>query len=189
MKKTLVKTFFALAFLSGVASTLPPAFSRAPQDSIEKTEEQAKKEAERKEAIEKKQREANRKKGDLTFDDLKFEIERDGNFEPSMLTDDIKQFDKKTIKIRGFMLPTSVFQQTGIKQFVLVRDNQECCFGPGAMLYDCIFVEMDSGKTTTFTNRVVTIKGKFEIDTESEALRTPEGKHLGIYKMKVSEIK
>lgn len=142
---------------------------------------------ERKLAEDRKAREAARKRGEITFDDLKFDIEKGGEFLPEMITPEIESLNKKTLKLRGFILPTSVFQQSGIKQFVLVRDNQECCFGPGAALYDCVIVEMAPGKTANFSTRVVTVKGKLEIDSES--FRYPEGNHFAIYKMTAEEVK
>jgi len=138
-------------------------------------------------ADERKAREAARKRGEITFDDLKFEIEKDGEFKPEMITKSLKELDKKTFTIRGFILPTSVFQQSGIKQFVLVRDNQECCFGPGALLYDCVIIEMAAGKSTSFATRVVTVKGKLEIDPES--FRDPDGGCYAVYKMLAEEVK
>lgn len=142
---------------------------------------------ERKLAEDRKAREAARKRGEITFDDLKFDIEKGGEFKQEMITPEIEELNKKTLKLRGFILPTSVFQQSGIKQFVLVRDNQECCFGPGAALYDCVIVEMAPGKTANFSTRVVTVKGKLEIDSES--FRYPEGNHFAIYKMTAEEVK
>lgn len=120
---------------------------------------------------------------DLTFDDIKFDIEKDGRFKRDMLTKKIEGLDGKPIKIRGYILPS--FQQKGIKQFVLVRDNMECCFGPGAALYDCILVEMAEGKSASFTVRPVSVEGKFEI---SEFVG-PDGKHLAIYRMLGEEVK
>ncbi len=150
---------------------------------VEKTEPKS----ERQLASERKAREAARKNGEITFDDLKFEIEKGADFKPEMLTKEIKELDKKIVKLRGFILPTSVFQQAGIKQFVLVRDNQECCFGPGAAIYDCVIIEMAPGKTTNFATRVVTVKGKFEMDTTS--YQYPDGGYYAIYRMTAEEVK
>ncbi len=151
--------------------------------AVEKSAEEIQKEEE-----EAKIREANRKRGEYTFDDLKFDIERGGEFEKEMLTEIIHEAAKRpSLKIRGYILPTSVFQQTGIKQFVLVRDNQECCFGPGAMLYDCIMVEMAEGKTTKFSTRPVMVQGKFSLDTET--YRYPDGAHFAVFKMIATEVK
>lgn len=142
---------------------------------------------ERQKADERKAREAARKRGEMTFDDLKFDIEKGAEFKSEMITKNLRELDKKTFTLRGFILPTSVFQQSGIKQFVLVRDNQECCFGPGAAIYDCVWVEMAPGKSTNFATRVVTVKGKFEIDTES--FQDQGGVHYAIYKMTADEVK
>ena len=171
------------------ASTAKPLTTRPdPRKAIvpAKTEPKTEKEiAEELKAA--KARVAARKRGEITFDDLKFDIEKDGDFKPEMITEEVKELDKKTLTLRGFILPTSVFQQSGIKQFVLVRDNQECCFGPGAAIYDCIWVEMAPSKTTNFATRVVTVKGKFEIDTES--YQYPDGGYYAIYRMTADEAK
>lgn len=125
-------------------------------------------------------------KGDLTFDDIKFEIEKGGKFSRSLLTKDIEELDKKTFRIRGYILPASVFTQRGIEKFVLVRDNMECCFGPGAALYDSIMVQMEPGKTADFTTRPVAVRGKFEI---KELLYPDSDEHYSIYSMTATEVK
>lgn len=132
-------------------------------------------------------RTAAKSKGDITFDDIKFDIEKDGLFERKMLTPEIETLHKKTLRLRGYILPASVFQQTGIKKFVLVRDNQECCFGPGAALYDCVMIEMAEGKSANFTTRPVAVRGTFMIDSES--YQYPDGGHYAIYKMIATEVK
>jgi hypothetical protein len=93
---------------------------------------------------------------DITFDDIKFDIEKDAKFERSLFTPAIEELNGRSIRIRGYILPT--FQQSGIRNFVLVRDNMECCFGPGAAIYDCIIVDM-IGATAEFTTRPVTVEG------------------------------
>ncbi len=94
-----------------------------------------------------------------TFDDIKFEMKKEDKFKQRMLTDKINGLFDKTIRIRGYILPS--FKQNGLTQFVLVRDNMECCFGPGAALYDCIVVHMVEGHTASFSVRPVTVEGKF----------------------------
>ena len=78
-------------------------------------------------------------------------------FKREMLTEKIEKLDNQPIRIRGYILPS--FQQKGITQFVLVRDNMECCFGPGALLHDCMVVRMQPGKTTDFSIRPVAVTG------------------------------
>lgn len=100
---------------------------------------------------------------DLTFDNLEFDIEPDEDFERSMLTKEIEELDGKQVILRGFMLADSVFQRDGIEQFVLVRDNQECCFGPGAKVYHNVWVNMNEGKSTEFSFRPFKIEGVLSI--------------------------
>jgi hypothetical protein len=95
----------------------------------------------------------------VTFDDIKFEMKKDEKFKQKMLTEKITGLFDKNIRIRGYILPS--FKQTGLTQFVLVRDNMECCFGPGAALYDCIIVQMVEGHTANYSVRPVTVEGKF----------------------------
>lgn len=113
---------------------------------------------------------------DLTFDDIKFDIEPDAPFKRDMLPQAIEDLNGQKISIGGYMLPS--FQQRDIKQFVLVRDNMECCFGPGAALYDCILIEMD-GRGVDFTVRPVVVEGVFTI----KEYKDDSGKHLAIYHM------
>ncbi|MGB7326231.1 MAG: DUF3299 domain-containing protein [Rubripirellula sp.] len=130
---------------------------------------------------------ASKAKGEINFDDLKFDIDKDAAFAPKMLNNDVKGLDGKKVKLRGYILPATLFKETDIDQFVLVRDNQECCFGPGAALFDCVIVEMVPGKTTDFVTRPVTVEGKFKIDTEKYKYpggAGPKGaSHFAIFKI------
>jgi hypothetical protein len=87
----------------------------------------------------------------------------------------VTALETSRVRIRGYILPS--FQQTGLTQFVLVRDNMECCFGPGALLHDCVVVRMIPGKTASFSIRPVAVTGTFRV----EELRGPDGRHLAIY--------
>lgn len=99
---------------------------------------------------------------EITFDTLKFPIEKDQPFRRELLTTQIWDLVGKKVRIRGYMLPT--FKQSGLTEFVLVRDNMECCFGPGAALYDCTMVYMVPGKTADFSIRPVTVTGTFTVE-------------------------
>lgn len=112
---------------------------------------------------------------DIMFDDIKFDIQPDEPFERSMLTEKIENLSGKPVRIRGFILPS--FQQTGLTQFVLVRDNLSCCFGPGAALYDCIVVEMKPGTSTDFNLYPVAVEGTFKV----QEFNDPDGNTMAIY--------
>jgi len=120
---------------------------------------------------------------EITFDDIKFEMEKGAPFTSDLLPERVAALAGTPIRIRGYILPS--FQQTGLTQFVLVRDNQECCFGPGAALYDCIVVRMRPGKTADFSIRPVAVSGEFKL----EELRGPDGSHLAIYGLAGDEVK
>lgn len=120
---------------------------------------------------------------DITFDDIKFDIQPDAPFKRDMLTKKIEDLSGKPVRIRGYILPS--FQQTGLTQFVLVRDNQACCFGPGAALYDCIVVEMKPGKSTDFNLYPVAVEGTFSI----REFQDPDGKALAIYHLDGDEVR
>lgn len=141
----------------------------------------------------KEEADARRAKGEINFDDLQFEIEKDQPFREGSLNRVVKSLNGKKVKLRGYILPSTLFKETGIDQFVLVRDNQECCFGPGAALFDCVIVEMVPGKTTDFVTRPVTVEGRFKIDTESYKYPGgvgPKGaSHFAIFKIAGEQVK
>ena len=141
----------------------------------------------------KEEADARRAKGEINFDDLQFEIEKDQPFREGSLNRGVKSLNGKKVKLRGYILPSTLFKETGIDQFVLVRDNQECCFGPGAALFDCVIVEMVPGKTTDFVTRPVTVEGRFKIDTESYKYPGgvgPKGaSHFAIFKIAGEQVK
>jgi hypothetical protein len=120
---------------------------------------------------------------EITFDDIKFDIEKGAPFTADLLPKRVTALEETRIRIRGYILPS--FQQTGLTQFVLVRDNLECCFGPGAALYDCIVVRMEPGKSADFSIRPVAVQGTFRL----QELRGPDGNHLAIYAMDGEDVR
>ncbi len=116
----------------------------------------------------------------LTFDDVNLLTVL--NMEP--VTDDavswmpewLTSLEGKSIRVRGFMYPT--FQAEDLEVFVLLRDNQECCFGPGAKIYDHILVKMKPGTTANYVpiQRSLDVVGQFKID-----LQSANGSVYGLY--------
>jgi len=138
----------------------------------------AKKAADKKAAAKKK-----KKTQDVTFDDIKFEMKKTDPFKRSMLTKKIEKLSGNKVRIRGYILPS--FKRKNITQFVLVRDNLECCFGPGAAIYDCILVSMKPKEGVTFTTRPITLEGTFKVSE----FKGPDGKHLAIYRIDGLKVK
>jgi hypothetical protein len=123
------------------------------------------------------------KRLDLTFDDLVFDMEKGETFRPSMITREINQIHNKKVSLSGYIRPSA--RQKGITKFVFVRDNKECCFGPGAALFDCVLVKMAEGKEAEYTVRPITIEGDFYL----KEFKGPNGRCWAIYRMKNGEIK
>ncbi len=120
---------------------------------------------------------------DLTFDDLKFDMQKGSPFERSLLTSKINGYHNSTVRLRGYIRPS--FSQTGLTKFIFVRDNKECCFGPGAAIYDCVLVRLQDGSKTDYTVRPVTIEGKFSL----KEYKGPDGNVWSIYRMSDAEVK
>jgi hypothetical protein len=119
---------------------------------------------------------------DITFDTIKFEMKKEEPFERKMVTPTIEKLTNTKVRLRGYILPS--FQQSGLTQFVLVRDNMQCCFGPGAALYDCVVVQMEPGKTTDFTSHPVAVDGVFSI----QEIHGSENKCLAIYHLDADRV-
>jgi len=77
-----------------------------PNDKPEATKTEPPK-TERQLAEERKARDAARKRGEITFDDLKFDIEKDGAFKKEMITKEIEELNKKPSSFEAlfFRLP------------------------------------------------------------------------------------
>ena len=115
---------------------------------------------------------------DLSFDDLVFEMEKTDTFDREMLTEEIVGYNGTTIRLKGFIRPTT--RQDGITKFIFVRDNKECCFGPGAALFDCVLVRLAEDQSTEYTVRPITVRGEFLISE----FYGPGDKVWAVYRMK-----
>jgi hypothetical protein len=65
---------------------------------------------------------------------------------------EIAAMDGKKVFIKGYIRPDSVTQRIGIKEFLLVRDNNQCCFGTlsNVKYYDQMAVDMTGSRTVDF---------------------------------------
>ena len=111
----------------------------------------------------------------VTFDAVKLGMKKGEPFDPKFLTAAVKRLDGGRIRIRGYIFPPP--QQTGLTRFVLVRDNQQCCFGPGAALFDSMIVDMPKAESIDYTLSPIMVEGVFSI----KPVRFPDGKYVAIY--------
>jgi len=96
---------------------------------------------------------------------------------PELMPDWLKELDGKRVRIRGFMSPS--FQQSGLREFLLGRDNKACCFPGRAKVYDLFPVKMRDGHTTDYIqNRPFDVVGIFQIKPWIE-----DGEVLRLYRI------
>lgn len=105
----------------------------------------------------------------ISFDDL--DLLRVLNMEPVPL-DAARHFpgwlsalDGQNVRLRGWMFPPP--QTEDLPQFLFVRDNQICCFGREAKVYDKVAVTLKDGVTTNYIQgRPFDVEGRFRIQAE-----------------------
>ena len=61
------------------------------------------------------------------------------------------------IFIKGYMYNTQ--KQTGLEDFVLLKDNGQCCFGGAPKLYDMMIVKLPPGKTVDKIEGLISVSG------------------------------
>lgn len=74
------------------------------------------------------------------------------------------KLDGKKVFIKGYVYQPSGGYTTGIRQFVLVRDRGDCCFGGNPKITDMIQVKLTGGLAATFDMRVRRLAGLFRVE-------------------------
>jgi hypothetical protein len=83
---------------------------------------------------------------------------------PEAIPDSARAMDGKNVLLKGYMYPGK--QQRGIVQFLLVRDQGDCCFGGNPKITDRVLVQMNDParpQGIDFSQRVTKIAGRFAI--------------------------
>ncbi len=85
-----------------------------------------------------------------------------------------KQLEGERIFIRGYMY--SGRQQTGLKSFVMSRDNGVCQYClPNPKITDQVFVELAGGREASYTTRLIGVGGVFSMKQDD-----PKKKYGGV---------
>ena len=82
-----------------------------------------------------------------------------------VIPESAKALDGKKVYIKGYMYPGE--QTTGIKEFVLCRDNGTCCFGGQPKLNDMIQVKLKEPLTLDYHTGLRYIAGNFKVQQEA----------------------
>jgi hypothetical protein len=82
---------------------------------------------------------------------------------------DVASLNGHKVFIKGYIRQDSVSQMSRLDQFLLVRDNQQCCFGDisSVKYYDRILVNMTGDHRLDFHRGVFSIGGVLHIDDKS----------------------
>jgi hypothetical protein len=79
----------------------------------------------------------------------------------------------KKIFIKGFVYPGR--QKDGIRQFLLVRDQGECCFGGNPKITDRILVTLKDPLRLTYEPRLHKLAGVFHVEVHNSAIDNAKG--------------
>jgi hypothetical protein len=72
-----------------------------------------------------------------------------------------EELDGERVFIKGYVLAGT--RKDGIRTFILVRDQGDCCFGGNPKLTDRILVQLKGGQTFSYTDKLQKIIGRFQI--------------------------
>ncbi|MFN5756918.1 MAG: hypothetical protein ACK54F_12055 [Planctomycetia bacterium] len=80
---------------------------------------------------------------------------------PTAVPDTARALDGRNVLLKGYMYPGK--QQQGITQFLLVRDQGDCCFGGNPKITDRVLVQLRDPKGIPFSPRLTKIAGRFAV--------------------------
>lgn len=86
---------------------------------------------------------------------------------PDRVPPSARAWDGQRVYIQGYVYPGD--KSTGIKEFVLCRDNGDCCFGGSPKLTDMILVRLQGNLTLEFSPRAWKVGGVLHV-VETEAV-------------------
>lgn len=80
---------------------------------------------------------------------------------PTAIPDSARDLDGRDVLLKGYMYPGK--QQQGIVQFLLVRDQGDCCFGGNPKITDRVLVQLRDPQGIEFSPRLRKIAGRFAV--------------------------
>ena len=105
----------------------------------------------------------------ISFDGMKpDEVEERGG---TVVPPDIAELAGKNVFIKGYIRPDSVSVTRGIDRFLLVRDNNQCCFGDLSKIkyHDQMLVNMAGSLRVDYSQGIYRIGGVLQIQPENVA--------------------
>jgi hypothetical protein len=104
-----------------------------------------------------------------------------------LVPSDILQLAGKDVFIKGYIRPGA--QRQGLDSFLLVRDNNECCFGDLSKVkyHDQIQVYLQGDRRTSYSRRIFRVGGKLQINPA--AVAAPPGAPQPVFTLLATYIK
>jgi hypothetical protein len=81
---------------------------------------------------------------------------------PDAIPDTAVAFQGRDVLLKGYMYPGT--KTSGIAQFLLVRDQGDCCFGGNPKITDRVLVQMADPGGIDFSPRLRKLAGRFRIE-------------------------
>jgi hypothetical protein len=81
-----------------------------------------------------------------------------------MIPKEVMALQGKPIYLKGYIYPSG--REYELTQFVLCKDNAQCCFGGQPALQDMIGVTLNQNKTTNYTTSLTGVAGKLKINPD-----------------------
>lgn len=77
--------------------------------------------------------------------------------------DSARQLDGAKVFIKGYAYSPTAGYESGIKEFILVRDRGDCCFGGDPKVSDMIHVKLKPGLSLTWSMRLQKLHGTLRV--------------------------
>ena len=79
-----------------------------------------------------------------------------------IIPEEVQKLEGKRIYLKGYMYPQG--RPYDLTQFVLCKDNAQCCFGGEPPLQDMIGVQMTKGQTADYSDALMGVAGKLRFN-------------------------
>jgi hypothetical protein len=82
---------------------------------------------------------------------------------------EVQALDGKRVFIKGYMRPDSTPVRRNVRRFLLVRDNNQCCFGDASSVkyYDQVLVNFADNLTTDYSTGLFRIAGTLRMQPQN----------------------
>jgi hypothetical protein len=87
--------------------------------------------------------------------------------EATRVPDSAREMDGRDVLLKGYIYPGK--QQHGLVQFLLVRDQGDCCFGGNPKITDRVLVQLADPAGIDFTPKLTKVAGRFRVQPAGTA--------------------